>query len=52
MIWIKFILFKYVVTNKRVKLPKEITVGTKIANKKPVDINVSVVKSFKLLNVT
>ena len=40
------------VTNKRVKLPKEINVGTKTVNNKPVDINVSVVTSFKLLGVT
>ena len=40
------------VTNKRVKLPKEIRVGTKFENNKIVDINVSVVTSFKLLGVT
>jgi hypothetical protein len=40
------------VTNKRVKLPKEITVGTKLVNDKKEDIKVSVVNSFKLLGVT
>jgi hypothetical protein len=40
------------VTNKRVKLPKEITVGTKLVNDKIEDIKVSVVDSFKLLGVT
>ena len=40
------------VTNKRVKIPKEIRVGTKFENNKIVDINVSVVTSFKLLGVT
>ena len=40
------------VTNKRVKLPKEIRVGTKFENNKILDINVSVVTSFKLLGVT
>ena len=40
------------VTNKRVKLRKEITGGTQIVNNKPGDINVSVVTSFKLLGVT
>jgi hypothetical protein len=40
------------VTNKRVKLPKEITVGTKLVNDKIEDIKVSVVNSFKLLGVT
>jgi hypothetical protein len=40
------------VTNKRVKLPKEITVGTKLVNDKKEDITVSVVNSFKLLGVT
>ena len=40
------------VTNKRVKLPKEITVGTKLVNDKNEDIKVSVVNSFKLLGVT
>ena len=40
------------VTNKRVKLPKEINLGTKTENNKPVDINVCVVTSFKLLGVT
>ena len=36
------------VTNKRVKLPKEITVSTKLVNDKKEDIKVSVVNSFKL----
>jgi hypothetical protein len=40
------------VTNKRVKLPMEITVGTKLVNDKNEDIKVSVVNSFKLLVVT
>jgi hypothetical protein len=40
------------VTNKRVKLPKEITVGTKLVNDKIEDIKVSVVVSFKLLGLT
>jgi hypothetical protein len=40
------------VTNKRVKLPKEITVGTKLVNDKNEDIKVSVVNSFKLFGVT
>jgi len=40
------------VTNKRIKLPKEITIGTEIVNNKTVDINVNVVTSFKLLGVT
>ena len=39
------------VINKGVKLSEEITVGTKIVNNKIVDINVSVVTSFKLLGV-
>ena len=39
------------VTNKRVKIPKEIRVGTKFDNK-IVDFNESVVTSFKLLGVT
>jgi hypothetical protein len=39
------------VTNKRVKLPKEITVGTKLVNDKIEEIKVSVVDSFKLLGV-
>jgi ribonucleases P/MRP protein subunit RPP40 len=40
------------VTNKRVKLPNEITVDTKLVNDKNEDIKVSVVNSFKLLGVT
>ena len=40
------------ITNKRVKLPKEITVGSKLVNDKSEDIKVSVVDSFKLLGVT
>ena len=40
------------ITNKRVKLPKEITVGSKLVNDKNEDIKVSVVNSFKLLGVT
>jgi hypothetical protein len=40
------------VTNKRVKLPMEITVGTKLVNDKIEDIKVSVVNSFKILGVT
>jgi hypothetical protein len=40
------------VTSKRVKLPKEITVGTKLVNDKNEDIKVSVVNSFKLLGIT
>jgi hypothetical protein len=40
------------VTNKRVKLPKEIAISSKIVNNETVDINVNVVTSFKLLGVT
>jgi hypothetical protein len=40
------------VTNKRVKLPTEITISSKIVNNETVDINVNVVTSFKLLGVT
>jgi hypothetical protein len=40
------------VTNKRVKLPKEIVVGSKAVNDKCEEIKVSVVNSFKLLGVT
>ncbi len=40
------------VANKRVKLPKEITVVSKLVNDKNEDIKVSVVKGFKLLDVT
>ena len=40
------------VTNKRVKLPNEIVVGSKIVNNKQEDIKVTVVTSFKLLGVT
>jgi hypothetical protein len=40
------------ITNKRVKLPKEITVGSKLVNEKSEDIKISVVDSFKLLGVT
>ena len=43
--------FMYV-TNKRVKLPKEIAISSKIVNNETVDINVNVVTSFKLLEVT
>jgi hypothetical protein len=39
------------VTNKRVKLPNEITVGTKLINDKIEDFKESVVNSFKLLGV-
>ena len=39
-------------TNKRVKLPTEITISSKIVNNETVDINVNVVTSFKLLEVT
>jgi hypothetical protein len=38
------ITFFMFVTNKRVKLPKEITVGSKLVNDKSEDIKVSVVK--------
>ena len=40
------------VTNKRVKLPTEILVNTKIVNGKIVETKVRVVSSFKLLGVT
>ena len=40
------------ITNKRVKLPTEITVGSKLVNDKSENIKVSVVDSFKLLGVT
>ncbi len=40
------------VTSKRVKLPNEIVVGSKIVNNKQEDIKVTVVNSFKLLSVT
>jgi hypothetical protein len=40
------------VTNKRVKLPKEITVDSKNKNNKLIEIKVSVVTSFKLLGIT
>jgi hypothetical protein len=40
------------VTNKRVKLPNEILVNTKIVENKIVETKVSVVSSFKLLGVT
>jgi hypothetical protein len=40
------------VTNKRVKLPKEIVVGPKALNNKCEEIKVSVVDSFKPLGVT
>jgi hypothetical protein len=40
------------VTNRRVKLPKEITVDSKNVNNKLIEIKVSVVTSFKLLGVT
>jgi hypothetical protein len=40
------------ITNKRVKLPKEITVGSKLVNDKSEDIKVSVVDMFKILGVT
>ncbi len=40
------------VTNKRVKLPKEIVVGSKAINDKCEEIKVSAVNSFKLLGVT
>ena len=40
------------VTNKRVKLPNEIFVNTKIVNSKIVETKVRVVSSFKLLGVT
>ena len=40
------------VTNKRVKLPNEIFVNTKIVNGKIVETKVRVVSSFKLLGVT
>jgi hypothetical protein len=40
------------VTNKRVKLPKEIVEGSKAINDKCEEIKVSVVNSFKLLGVT
>jgi hypothetical protein len=40
------------VTNKRVKLPKEIAISSKIANNETVDLKVNVVTSFKLLGVT
>ncbi len=40
------------VTNRRVKLPKEITVGSKNVNNKLIEIKVSVVTSFKLLGET
>jgi hypothetical protein len=45
-------IYSKIVTNKRVKLPEEITVGTKLVNDKKEDIKVSVVNSFKLLGVT
>jgi hypothetical protein len=38
------------VTNRRVKLPKEITVNSKNVNNKLIEIKVSVVTSFKLLD--
>ena len=40
------------VTNRRVKLPKEITVDSKNINNKLIEIKVNVVTSFKLLGVT
>ena len=40
------------VTNKRIKMPKEITVSSKIENNKLIEIKVKVVTSFKLLGVT
>jgi hypothetical protein len=40
------------ITNKRIKLPKEITVATKLVNDKKEDIKVSVLNSIKLLGVT
>ncbi len=39
-------------TNRRVKLPKEITVDSKNINNKLIEIKVNVVTSFKLLGVT
>jgi hypothetical protein len=38
-------------TNRRVKLPKEISVDSKNVNNKLIEIQVSVVTSFKLLGV-
>ena len=40
------------ITNKRLKLPKHIIVGTRIVDGKAEDIKVDVVDSFKLLGVT
>jgi hypothetical protein len=40
------------VTNRRAKLPKEITVGSKNVNNKIIEFKVSLVTSFKFLGVT
>jgi hypothetical protein len=40
------------VTNKRLKLPNETEVGSKIVNNKQEEIKLTVVTSFKLLGVT
>ena len=48
--WCKtFFMF---VTNKRIKVPNEITVSSKIENNELIEIKVKVVTSFKLLGVT